>query len=234
MNFRALLPVQATDHRLVQLEHRKAELPERVAAAATKRSVDQANTQVSKHKKRQTMITAEINQLETRGHELNSKKNKYEAQLKTVVVVREAEALQREIGNVATEHSSLDDVEIVLLDESENIDQRLAELHDSIPRLEATAAQAAADLAAALAAVDSDIAAAQTERTNLALAVDAEALAMYERLRARSTSTAVAEILRGSCGGCHTAMSPKEQAELKKIADTPDAVCPYCGCLLVV
>jgi predicted nucleic acid-binding Zn-ribbon protein len=48
------------------------------------------------------------------------------------------------------------------------------------------------------------------------------------------SSAAVAEILKGSCGGCHTSLSVKEQAEMKKIADTPDAVCPYCGCLLAV
>ena len=234
MDFRALLPIQAVDHRLVQLAHRKAELPERGIAAAAQRAVDVANIEVKKCQKRQSDITGEINKLEVRGHELTAKKLKYEAQLKTVIAVREAEALQHEIVNVATVHSLLDDAELTLLEESEGLDASLAQLRDSLPALEATASAAAANLAAALAAVDAEIAAAQAERASLAAAVDTASLDLYEGVRARMTSAAVAEIVRGSCSGCHTSLSVKEQAEMKKIADTPDAVCPYCGCLLAV
>lgn len=234
MDFRSLLPIQAVDHRLVQLAHRKAELPERAAAAATQRAVDLANVESKKYQKRQSDITSEINKLEVRGHELTAKKLKYEAQLKTVIAVREAEALQHEIANVAADHSALDDVELSLLQESEGLDASLAKLRDSLPALEASASVAADDLATALAAVDAEISSANAERAALAAAVDAASLALYEGVRARMTSAAVAEIVRGSCGGCHTALSVKEQAEMKKVANTADAACPYCGCLLAV
>jgi len=110
----------------------------------------------------------------------------------------------------------------------------LAAARPALPELEASAANAAAALAAALSIVDRDIAAAHDERARLAAGCDAESLALYEQVRARMTSAAVAEIVKGSCGGCRTALSPKEQAELKKVADMPDARCPYCSCLLVV
>jgi predicted nucleic acid-binding Zn-ribbon protein len=100
--------------------------------------------------------------------------------------------------------------------------------------LEASADRAAAALADALAAVEREIAAAGDERAACAGSVDAETLALYEQVRARMTSAAVAEIVKGTCGGCRTALSPKEQAELKKVADTTDARCPYCSCLLAV
>ena len=234
MDFRSLLPVQATDQRLTQLEHRKAQLPERASADAAKKALDSARVEEKKMSKRTAEITAEINRLELRGKELDAKKAKYETQLKSVVVMREVEALQHEISTIAAEHSSLDDAELVLLDENEKLEKALAKLHAESPALEAAASDAAAALTAAIAAVDADIAAANDERLRLAAGIDAESLALYEQVRSRMSSAAVAELARGSCGGCRTSLSPKEQAELKKVADSTDARCPYCSCLLVV
>ena len=234
MNFRSLLPVQAADLRLAQLAHRRAQLPEHAASAAAMKALDTARSEAKRLAKRQGDITSEIERLEKRGKELDVKKAKYDAQLKSVVVMREVEALQHEIATINAEHSSLDDSELVLLDENESLEATLAESRTALPELEASAANAAAALAAALSIVDRDIAAAHDERVRLAAGSDAESLALYEQVRARMTSAAVAEIVKGSCGGCRTALSPKEQAELKKVADTHDARCPYCSCLLVV
>ena len=198
------------------------------------KALDTARSEAKRLAKRQGDITSEIERLEKRGKELDAKKAKYDAQLKSVVVMREVEALQHEIATINAEHSSLDDSELALLDENESLDATLAAAHTALPELEASAANAAATLAAALSEVDRDIAAAHDERARLAAGCDAESLALYEQVRARMTSAAVAEIVKGSCGGCRTALSPKEQAELKKVADMPDARCPYCSCLLVV
>lgn len=234
MNFRALLQVQAMDHRIVQLEYRRQQLPERAAADVAKKALDFARAQVKKNEKRQGDITGEINRLELRGKELDTKKMKYEAQLKSVIAMREVEALQHEIAGVNAEHSSLDDAELLLLDENETLDTALATSRDGMPHVESAANTAVAALGSAIAVLDADIAAAHAERSSLAALADADSMALYESVRARMSSAAVAEITKGSCGGCHTSMSPKEQAELKKVADTPDAVCPYCGCLLAV
>lgn len=234
MDFRSLLPLQVVDQRIVQLEHRKAQLPERAVAASSSAALQAARTELQRLEKRQGDITGEINRLEVRGKELDVKKAKYEAQLKTVIAVREAEALQHEIAGVAGEHSSLDNAELALLDESETLDKRIAESRAAIPALETAAAQATAALAAAVAAVDAEITAANEERTRLAAGIDGETLALYSQVRSRMSSAAVAEIVKGACGGCRTSLSVKEQAEMKKVADTSDARCPYCGCLLAV
>lgn len=234
MDFRSLLPLQAVDQRIVQLEHRKAQLPERAIATSSAAALQAARTEAQHLEKRQGDITGEINRLEVRGKELDAKKAKYEAQLKTVIAVREAEALQHEIAGVAGEHSSLDDAELLLLDESETLDKRIAESRAAIPALETAATQATAALAAAVAAVDAEITAANEERMRLAAGIDGETLALYDQVRSRMSSAAVAEIAKGSCGGCRTSLSVKEQAEMKSVANTTDARCPYCGCLLAV
>ena len=234
MDFRSLLPVQSTDSRIAQLEHRKAQLPEHTTAATAKKALDAANVEMKRLEKRRGEIAVEIERLEKRGKELDAKKAKYEHQLKSVVVMREVEALQHEIATINAEHSSLDDAELALLDESESLDTSLADARGTLPQRESDATAAAARLASALGAVEADLAAARDERTRLAGSCDTESLALYEQIRKRMASAAVAELAKGSCTGCHTAISPKEQAEIKKVADTSEARCPYCGCLLVV
>jgi predicted nucleic acid-binding Zn-ribbon protein len=212
VDFRALLPIQAVDQRIAQLQHKRAQLPEHAAAAAAQRALDAARAEAKQLSKRQGDITGEIDRLERQGKELDEKKKKYETQLKNVVVMREVEALQHEIHTLESQHSDLDDTELALLSEGE----------------------AAAALAAVLEVVDRDLAAAHDERARYVAAADAAAVELYESTRKRVTGPAVAELLKGSCGGCRTPLTAKEQAEVKSMANTSDARCLYCGCLLVV
>lgn len=234
MDLRSLLPLQSCDARLAQLAHRKAQLPERPLADAAATALSSAGGEVTRTEKRLAAIAGEVERLEKQGKELDAKKSKYEAQLKSVIAMREVEALQHEISGVNAQHSLLDDAELVLLEESETLGRSLAELRSRMPSLEAAASAAAGALASAVALVDGDIAAMNDERVRVVAGIDPTSLALYEQIRARMSGAAVAEIMKGSCGGCHTAISPKEQAELRNVADTPDARCPYCGCLLAV
>ena len=234
MDFRALLPVQAVDQRIAQLQHKRAQLPEHAAAAAAQRALDVARAEAKRLSKRQGDITGEIDRLEHQGKEIDAKKKKYENQLKNVVVMREVEALQHEINTLNSQHSSLDDTELALMSENETLEASLAANAAALPALEAAAAQSAAALAAVLEVVDRDLAAAAEERAKCVAAADASAVELYESTRKRVTGPAVAELLKGSCGGCRTPITPKEQAEVKSVANTSDARCLYCGCLLVV
>ena len=234
MDFRALLAVQAVDQRIAPLQHKRAQLPEHAAAAAAQRALHAARAEAKRLSKRQGDITGEIDRLEHQGKELDAKKKKYETQLKNVVVMREVEALQHEINTLDSQHSSLDDNELALMTENETLESSLAASTAAMPGLESAASQAAAALAAALEVIDRDLAAASEERVKCVAAADAGAVELYESTRKRVTGPAVAELLKGACGGCRTPITPKEQAEVKSVANTSDARCLYCGCLLVV
>ena len=234
MDFRALLPIQAVDQRIAQLQHKRAQLPEHAAAASAQRALDAARAEAKRLSKRQGDITGEIDKLEMQGKDLDAKKKKYETQLKNVVVMREVEALQHEISTINAQHSSLDDSELALITEGETLEASLATLNASTPGLEAAAAQAASALTAVLEVVDRDLAAAGDEREKFVAMADAAAVDLYESTRKRLTGPAVAELQKGACGGCRTPITAKEQTEIKKAANTTDARCPYCGCLLAV
>lgn len=234
MDIRALLPLQALDHRLIQLEHQKATVPEIAVAASTRAAFDRANVELRRAEKRKQEIALEVNRLEAAGKDLDARKAKYETQLKSVVVMREVEALQHEIANVQAEHRELDDTELVLLEEAESIETAIATARTELPGLEAAAVEAERARDTAMNLVDTEIGVVRGQRDALAASIDASALNLYEDVRKRMPSGAVAELVRGSCGGCHTAISPKEQAQLKDVANTVEARCPYCSCLLAV
>lgn len=234
MDFRSLLPLQALDQRLAQLEHRNAQLPERAAAHGAEQELQSATKHIESLRRRQHGISEEIDRLEARGKELSAKKTKYEAQLKSVVVMREVDALQHEISVVEAEHSLLDDAELALIDENENLERSLEQATTRLPTLEAASKAAGQALAAAVGDMESEMADIRAQRSLLADSLDGATLALYESVRSRTSSAAVAELVRGSCGGCHTAVSPKEQAEIASLANTPEARCPYCSCLIVV
>jgi len=118
VDFRSLLPLQSCDARLAQLAHRKAQLPERPLADAAATALASARGEVTKMEKRLAAIAGEVDRLEKQGKELDAKKAKYEAQLKSVIAMREVEALQHEISGVNAQHSLLDDAELVLLEET--------------------------------------------------------------------------------------------------------------------
>ena len=74
MDFRSLLPVQATDFRIAQLEHRKAQLPEHASAATAQKALAAVQAEVKRLEKRRGEIAVEIERLEKRGKEHETRK----------------------------------------------------------------------------------------------------------------------------------------------------------------
>ena len=63
--------------------------------------------------------------------------------------------------------------------------------------------------------------------------VEADDLALYERMRARLGGVALARLVQGRCDGCHVALSASEVDRIRR--EPPDAriECEHCGRLLV-
>jgi predicted nucleic acid-binding Zn-ribbon protein len=234
MSLRPLLAVQALDTKLTQLRHRLGTLPEKATLQASTAALADVDRQLADCDARMKAIEQRIAELESAGSDLDAKKARFEAQLKTVIAPREAEALQHEIAIVVAKHAGLDDEELELLEESEQLTARRSELETV--RAERAAVVAADTLRAdaAAAEVTHAIDATTAERDTVVAAIDAALLAKYDAARPRSATVTIAEVVKNSCSGCHTALSPKEIGELKALTAGEDPRCPYCGCLLVV
>lgn len=230
-----VLELQAAETMADQLRHRRNNLPEREQLQAAKNDLIRWDQSIQMIRKRLDELGTEIDEAEQRSHAIDAKKTRLQAQLKTIIAPREAEALQTEIAGLDRERGELDDIELAALEEQSRLDDELQSLLAQEQALRDTFLGADAVLSAAQADIDGELARIDQRLQGLRDAVAPNVLKRYDRLRQNHVVAAAA--LAGSrCDGCHLDLSAAEVDEVRASAATADGLsdCPHCGRLLVV
>lgn len=229
-----LLALQAIDTEADQLTHRRKRSPRRD-------SFDERAEQLAGWERRRTVLSKEITALgatieeeEARNAELLTHRVRLEAQLKTVIAPREAEALMHEIATIEAQRDELDVAEMAALERQSALEDALADHFATEGAIRELADQARDDLAAEEAEIDAALAALAADRERVRGDVPDAVLATYDRKRA-ALGVAVAPLVGKQCQGCHLELSA---AEIDTVRDEAAATgvtdCPDCGRLLVV
>lgn len=234
MNGAALLSLQHLDSELEQLAGRRRRLAEHAVLAEATAAHRAWSDEVAKHRQIADEAAAAIAGAETDGAALDAKQARLEAQLKTVIAPREAEALMSEIAGLKSRHSDLDDVELEAMERQADAETAIASLELDEGRLADAVADATAALDAVLAELAEEEAGLAGRRAEAATALTASELSLYDALRKRHDGVAIASLDGARCSGCHLDMSPAELDAIKHSTgpDLPD--CPQCGRLLVL
>lgn len=228
-----LLVVQGLDTQLTQLRHRLDHLPE--AAEVQRIAAESANVE-SRSKRtadENSVLVSTIASNEARVDEIRKKAERLNAQLKTVIAPREAEALQHELSVLAQEVSALDDAALEALDRSERLDAEQHNLRATLDVLAEQAATARAALDQAHAEVSASIDDVVGQRAAAAEGVDGKLLADYDARRRAHAGVAVAKLVKSTCGGCHIDLSTTEIERLRRV-DEAERECPNCARWLVL
>jgi predicted nucleic acid-binding Zn-ribbon protein len=228
-----LYELQVLDSTLDQLDYRRSHLAEREALAAARRSLAAARDSLEANRTRQSELDAAYEASERSAQELDAKRKRLEAQLRTIVVTRQAEALQREIATVRAEHEHLDDRGLELIEESEALQAGVAALEHEMAEQERAVREATAAYTAVVAELDEEIARVKTERGEQAARVDPTLLATYEQMRPRFQGVAVAKLNGARCSGCHLDLSRVELEAVWAAAPGTVVECPQCARMLV-
>lgn len=228
-----LLELQRLDTLADQLAYRRAHLPERTAAKAAAATLAEHRSSRLAAVERSEELELAIDALERHGQQLGTQRSRLEAQLKTVIAPREAEALMHELATVAERRNALDDQELAYLEEQSQLADVVAALDAALPEVEQGASAAATTLRVAEAETDGELAAVKAPRAELAARLDAAALDRYERLRTRFAGVAVARLDVTRCTGCNLDLSTAEVNDVRSVAAGEFADCPNCGRLLV-
>jgi predicted nucleic acid-binding Zn-ribbon protein len=231
-----LLDLQAADTLTDQLRHRRSHLPEQAAADAARGALTAWERDVATRRTRLAELDTEIEADEARSHAIDEHRARLSKQLKTVIAVREAEALQHEMANLGEQRSALDDAELAALEEQSRIDDELTALASQEPDLRRASAEAEAALAAATAEVDAELERLAVGRDELRAAVAPALLRQYDEVRPQFGGVAAAALVGARCEGCHLDLSAGEVDVVKAAAAGNAGVteCPNCGRLLVV
>lgn len=230
-----LLELQAANTMADQLRHRRENLAEREQVQAAKNALVRWNEARTVMRKRLDELGEEIERAEQESKEIDRHRERLQAQLKTVIAPREAEALQSEIASLDQRRDALDDAELAALEEQSRIDDDLTTLLADEESLRDTYLGADAALSTAQADIDGELNRIDERLAGLRAGVEPKVLKRYDRLRQQNV--VAASTLAGSrCEGCHIDLSAAEVDDVKDAAARAGGIsdCPQCGRLLVV
>ena len=227
------LQLQAVDSALDAITNRRPRLPELVAHEGDKAKLATLEAAMATAQSRIDAAQQSIEAAEHANNDLTTKRTRLEAQLKTVIATREAEALISQIATINAQRSELDDQELAALDEQAAGEADLTALQQQVPALHEALDVSGAALAATVAALDAEAAALHTEREALVGGMSATDLATYDHARKQFHGVGVAHLEGSHCSGCHMDLSPAELDQVKAAQAGEVSECPQCGRILI-
>lgn len=227
--------LQTADTEIDQLVNRRDRLPEREALAAATSAMKTWEAGRTAMRTRLDELTAIIEKSEAEAAEIAQHKQRLEAQMKTVIAPREAEALMHEIATLDEQRDGVETVELEALEEQAHLDDQLtAHLGFEATHRDAMA-QADGVLASVVGEIDASVAEITVRRDAARAELGDGLLGRYDRVRAAS-GVAVAVLSGHRCEGCHLDLSAAEIDDVKDEAAASGGIadCPQCGRMLVV
>jgi predicted nucleic acid-binding Zn-ribbon protein len=228
-----LYAIQVFDSAADQLRHRRAHLPERIRLAEVERAIagfTASETAASARREtalaEQESLEADVGSIEKRGRELDRR-------LTTSSVPREIQAFNDELAVLHDKQRELEDRELALMEVVEVSDAEISAAAKERGPLDEEATRLRSEVADADATIETQLAELEERRKVAVVDVEADDLALYERMRARLGGVALARLVQGRCDGCHVALSASEVDRIRR--EPPDArvECEHCGRLLV-
>ena len=233
--FDTLLQVQLHDTTLDQLRRRKEALPERTALAEVARRQDELHrsmadlqTQVDELARRQSALEEHIAATARRRHEIEQR-----MESGAVSASRDLQAMDHEVHQLGDRQSHLEEEELVLLEEQEPLDSRLAEDRAELVVLGTEADRLSAAIAEAEVEIDAAIATESSRRDALAPALPVELAERYEVLRSHLGGVGAAKLVGDRCDGCHLTLPSVEVERIRHLPPDEFATCPQCDRILV-
>lgn len=233
MNATALLTLQDIDSALAAVANRRPRLPELVAHRAATAALAEQQGRIAAAQARIDTAQAAIEAAEHASADITTKRTRLEAQLKTVIAPREAEALMHQIATLNAQRDELDEQELTALDEQAAGDDERMALVAALPELEAAAAATEAELQRATAELDAEEADLRGRRPDALSSLTDSEIAAYDRARQHFDGVAVARLEGHRCHGCHLDLSPAEMDVVKAVPADAMPECPQCGRYLV-
>ena len=236
-DFETLLAIQDLDTAADVLRHRREVLPERVELNARNEALAALEADLAPTREERHRVERAQKALEDEIAGLAEKRSSVEAQMYGggSSNAKELQALQDEIDSIDRRRARLEDEVLERMVEAEPLDKALSSSAEQLSGLDEEAMSLLARVTEAEAAIDAELAELEVQRAPLAAGVDGDALARYEKLRARLKGVGIARLDGTRCTGCHLALPAAEvEAVRRQARDEGIAECPECDRLLVV
>lgn len=230
-----LIRVQDHDTALDQLHRRIEAMPERIALAglrerqgALRVAMAEVQAEVDDLAGRQAALEERIGVSAKRRHELEAR-----MQSGAVSASKDLQAVDHEVTQLAERQRSLEDEELVLMEEEEPLDQALAAHRATAAELETEAARLSEAAAASEVELRAAIEVEMAARNEAAKGLPADLAERYERLRSHLGGVGAARLVGNRCDGCHLTLPSVEIERIHHLTADTFATCPQCDRILV-
>lgn len=231
----SLFAVQDEDVVRGQLEHRRANLPERAslvaaeaARAATVVEVERVGLERLDHVRRQHRYEGEVAAVEARLADLDEKL--YGG---AITSPKEATSLQTEMGHLGKRQDDLEGQVLEIMEILEPLDGELVTLTATGETQDSSIAAARTILDETEAEIVGELAASAERRSAARADVPEDLLGRYEKGRPMFGSSAVVRFSGSDCSGCPYSMPAMEADRVKSMAAGSLTDCSECGRLVV-
>lgn len=230
-----LLRVQHIDSAIRRLQHRRANLSEQQQLDEKSTLLDRLNADHLAAHDELVAVDRRQKRLEHDISAIDSRRKAEEARMYSGVIAseREAEALRSELSSLKSRKRDLEDELLEAMERHEEltstittVQARQQELRSEVEPLEQSRDAAATD-------IDAELAGHSAARAELVANLPTDVVATYDRLRARKNGVALAELVGGTCQGCHLVLTAGELEEGREIGQLGLARCVQCGRLLI-
>lgn len=229
-----LLELADVDKSLNRLRHERNAIPQLktiedadAQLAATRGEVIDAETARSDLGREMQRLESDIDSVRNR-----IERNQQRLDSGAVSHAKDVQALEHEMQTLHRRQSTLEDQELELMQRAEDLDNQLAEVGKARSAVEEIRAGATIERDEKWAEIDQQISMTETQRSSIAGTIDADLVALYDKIRATGVPGA-ALMTQRRCGGCRLELAGSELAAVRSAAPDDVVRCESCRCIMV-
>ena len=231
---RSILDIQQFDFQTATLKNKAATLPELAEISSTTIKHNNvrdlriaAETEFSDVKRELARAEGDVEQIVTRIERDEKRLSSGTGSAK------ELEQTQHELGTLGSRRAELEEVELEIMMRVDGIKERIAALTQEESDLTAVIADLNIRKENALAAVNTELETISADRTATTQSVQADFLALYEKIREGNNGIGAAILAGNQCKGCNLTLNTIELQRISALAEDEVVRCEECRCILV-
>ena len=230
----AILNIQNFDFTFSTLTNKAANLPEIAAINSLTIKADNARDLRIAAETEHSDVKRELSRAEGDVEQIVTRINRDEARLASgTAAPKELEQLQHEVGTLGVRRAELEEIELEIMMRIDGIKARIAELSEQESALAAEITEHEIKKANALAIINADIETTESNRASEISSINAELVALYEKIRSSNNGTGAAALVGNQCKGCHLTINAVELQRIAALAEDEVVRCEECRCILV-
>ena len=229
-----MLDLQALDTRLDQIAHRKATLPELAQLKVLDAEVSARDDDLVRARTALNDVQREIIKADTDVQLVRERSVRNQTRMDAGQgTAKDLQALQHEVDSLARRQSTLEDVELEVMERAEGLAAEVSRLEAVCAGLTDRADELRAVSDKALDELDAEVEQIGRSRSDVVVGVGEDLVVLYEKIRASSGGIGAAVLRQRRCEGCNLELNQVDMNRFTAAAEDEVLRCEECRRILV-